>query len=94
MLQTQPATPTKARGPNDCMACDRVVYHMDQIKVENLIYHKACFRCKECGATLSVGSYASSYGNVFCKPHFKQLFASRGNYDEGFGRTQRKNDFS
>ena len=66
---------------------------MDQIKVENLTYHKTCFRCTECNRTLSAGSYASSYGKFFCKPHFKQLFALKGNYDEGFGQQQRKFDF-
>ncbi len=66
---------------------------MDQIKVENVTYHKACFRCRECNRMLSAGNYASSYGSLFCKPHFKQLFALKGNYDEGFGQAQRKYDF-
>jgi hypothetical protein len=25
-------------------------------------------------------------GVFYCKPHFKQLFASKGNYSEGFGK--------
>jgi len=25
-------------------------------------------------------------GVMYCKPHFKQLFAAKGNYDEGFGK--------
>ena len=25
-------------------------------------------------------------GKLYCKPHFKQLFASKGNYNEGFGK--------
>jgi hypothetical protein len=25
-------------------------------------------------------------GKTYCKPHFKQLFKSKGNYDEGFGK--------
>ena len=27
---------------------------------------------------------------VYCKPHFKQLFKSKGNYSEGFGEEQHK----
>lgn len=33
-----------------------------------------------------MGSYASMNGVTYCKPHFKQLFAVKGNYDEGFGK--------
>lgn len=29
-------------------------------------------------------------GKIFCKPHFKQLFKLKGNYDEGFGSEQHK----
>lgn len=34
----------------------------------------------------SLGNYASLQGNIYCKPHFNQLFKTKGNYDEGFGR--------
>jgi len=37
-----------------------------------------------------LGNYASLKGEYYCKPHFKQLFKLRGNYDEGFGGTQHK----
>eukprot|EP01147_Barroeca_monosierra_P004902 gene4902-6905_t len=40
--------------------------------------------------TLSLGSFAAYKGAVFCKPHFKQLFKLKGNYDEGFGYEQHK----
>jgi len=40
--------------------------------------------------TLSLGNYASLKGEYYCKPHFKQLFKLKGNYDEGFGGTQHK----
>lgn len=33
----------------------------------------------------SLGNYASLHGNIYCKPHFSQLFKTKGNYDEGFG---------
>lgn len=33
----------------------------------------------------SLGNYASLHGNIYCLPHFKQLFKTKGNYDEGFG---------
>lgn len=40
--------------------------------------------------TSSLGSYAALEGEFYCKPHYQQLFKSKGNYDEGFGRRQHK----
>lgn len=38
----------------------------------------------------SLGNFASLHGNVYCKPHFSQLFKAKGNYDEGFGHRPHK----
>lgn len=38
----------------------------------------------------SLGTYACLHGNIYCKPHFNQLFKSKGNYDEGFGHKPHK----
>lgn len=38
----------------------------------------------------SLANYASLQGNIYCKPHFSQLFKTKGNYDEGFGRRPHK----
>ena len=35
-------------------------------------------------------SYTLNNGKLYCIPHFKQLFISKGNYDEGFGLDQHK----
>ena len=32
------------------------------------------FRCKECNKTLSLDTYASHQGVIYCKPHHKDLF--------------------
>ncbi len=44
---------------------------------------QSCFRCKECNKVCSLGGFAALKGEIFCKPHFKQLFKLKGNYDEG-----------
>lgn len=38
----------------------------------------------------SLGNYASLHGNIYCRPHFDQLFKAKGNYDEGFGHRPHK----
>jgi len=73
-----------------CDKCGKTVYLTEKIVVEDKddkkLFHKACLRCEHCQVVLSLGSYASMNGVTYCKPHFKQLFAVKGNYDEGFGK--------
>ncbi|NXN90607.1 XIRP2 protein, partial [Bombycilla garrulus] len=73
-----------------CKLCQQRVYPMECLVADKQNFHKSCFRCHHCGSQLSLGNYASLHGNIYCKPHFKQLFKSRGNYDEGFGHKQHK----
>jgi len=84
------------QGPatsNKCMVCTKTVYPMEKIECDGCVFHKTCFKCKTCSRTLGLGSYAALQGVYYCKPHLKQLFQLKGNYDEGFGREQRKKDW-
>jgi len=45
-------------------------------------YHLECFKCAQCHSSLSVSSFASEGGKVFCIPHYKSLFGQKGIYDE------------
>ncbi|XP_064022179.1 xin actin-binding repeat-containing protein 2 [Pogoniulus pusillus] len=73
-----------------CRLCQQKVYPMECLVADKQHFHKSCFRCHHCGSQLSLGNYASLHGKIYCKPHFKQLFKSKGNYDEGFGHKQHK----
>uniref|UniRef100_A0A3P9LGE7 LIM zinc-binding domain-containing protein n=1 Tax=Oryzias latipes TaxID=8090 RepID=A0A3P9LGE7_ORYLA len=63
---------------------------MESLMADKQNFHKSCFRCEHCGGKLSLGNYASLHGRMYCKPHYKQLFKSKGNYDEGFGQKPHK----
>jgi len=67
-----------------CVACGKTVYAMELIKADGLSYHKTCMKCAQCNCTLKLGNYAALGGKFYCKPHFKQLFALKGNYHGGF----------
>lgn len=73
-----------------CEACKKTVYATEKTVIEEKegkkVYHKTCLKCAHCGVIVTLGNYASMQGIVYCKPHFKQLFAQKGNYDEGFGK--------
>lgn len=39
-------------------------------------------------------TYTFNAGKLFCTPHFKQMFKTKGNYDEGFGIESRTKHWS
>ncbi|KAJ3321721.1 hypothetical protein HDU93_003186 [Gonapodya sp. JEL0774] len=43
---------------------------------------------------MKVGTFAFNAGKYYCKPHFKQLFAVKGNYTGGFGEKDAKSPSS
>ncbi|NWI60555.1 LIMA1 protein, partial [Calyptomena viridis] len=73
-----------------CVGCHKTVYPMERLFANQQVFHISCFRCSYCNSKLSLGTYASLRGNIYCKPHFNQLFKAKGNYDEGFGHKQHK----
>ncbi|XP_016426540.1 LIM domain and actin-binding protein 1-like isoform X2 [Sinocyclocheilus rhinocerous] len=73
-----------------CVSCLKTVYPLEKYVANQQIYHKTCFRCAFCSTKLGLGTYASLHGNIYCKPHFSQLFKSKGNYDKGFGHRPHK----
>ncbi|KAL8137178.1 hypothetical protein V2J09_003179 [Rumex salicifolius] len=63
------------RGTLDkCKACDKKVYIVDLVTADGISYHKNCFRCKHCNGKLVLGRFSSIEGELYCTPHFEQLF--------------------
>ena len=90
-----PSSPTQAKKKftvrvDKCEICTKSVYPMEKLVADGIVFHKVCLRCAECSKVLNLGNYAALEGKFYCKPHFKQLFMKKGNYDEGFGREQHK----
>ncbi|KAF7696207.1 hypothetical protein HF521_006301 [Silurus meridionalis] len=95
-------TPVSEHGPNktikkfslppreSCVMCTKTVYPLERLVANQQTYHNSCFRCTHCNTKLSLVNYASLHNNVYCKPHFSQLFKAKGNYDEGFGHRPHK----
>ncbi|XP_047736745.1 uncharacterized protein LOC125177988 [Hyalella azteca] len=68
----KPKEPTMVSS--DCRACGKQVFQMEKIVAEKASWHKNCFRCKECNKNLTLETYQSHEGTLYCKPHFKDLF--------------------
>ncbi|XP_054465013.1 LIM domain and actin-binding protein 1a [Anoplopoma fimbria] len=89
---SQPKTPKNFCLPvrETCVSCLKTVYPLERLVANQHVYHSSCFRCSHCNTKLSLANYASLHNNVYCKPHFCQLFKAKGNYDEGFGHRPHK----
>jgi len=91
----RPKSITLANGKmGSCNLCGKTVYPMEAQRVDDAIFHKGCFRCKHCNGVLKLGDFASMDGELYCKPHFKQLFKEKGNYAEGFGKLKPQQEFN
>ncbi|TSL61202.1 LIM domain and actin-binding protein 1 [Bagarius yarrelli] len=88
--QTKPLKKFSLPPRECCVMCTKTVYPLERLVANQQIYHNSCFRCTHCNTKLSLANYASLHNNVYCKPHFCQLFKAKGNYDEGFGHRPHK----
>ncbi|XP_007231412.3 MICAL-like protein 1 isoform X1 [Astyanax mexicanus] len=55
-----------------CAACGKHVHLVQRFLVDGKLYHRNCFRCRECSSTLLPGSYKLSEdaGSLVCTHHF------------------------
>ncbi|KAF4087033.1 hypothetical protein AMELA_G00091280 [Ameiurus melas] len=86
------ATVSQIRVPKSelCTVCRTRVYPMEGLIADKKKFHKSCFFCEHCKNKLSLGNYVSLHGHLYCPPHYKQLFKSKGHFDEGFGQRSQK----
>ncbi|CAA3001933.1 LIM domain-containing PLIM2c-like [Olea europaea subsp. europaea] len=73
-----------------CSACNKTVYPLEKVTMEEESYHKSCFRCAHGGCPLTHSSYAALDGILYCKVHFQQLFMEKGNYQHVKDATHKK----
>lgn len=59
---------------------------MEGLIADKKKFHKSCFLCEYCKNKLSLGNFVSLHGHLYCQPHYKQVFKSKGNFQEGFGQ--------
>ncbi|CAF0868949.1 unnamed protein product [Didymodactylos carnosus] len=83
-----------AIADNKCFVCNKTVYAMEKVEADKKVYHKACFKCMHCKSVLKPGNFTSLGTKIYCKPHYMQLFAVKGNYSSGFGLEEHKSRWS
>ncbi|BAF29883.1 Os12g0510900, partial [Oryza sativa Japonica Group] len=65
-----------------CVGCNKTVYPIERVTVNNTMYHKSCFKCCHGGCTISPSNYIAHEGKLYCKHHHIQLIKEKGNFSQ------------
>uniref|UniRef100_A0A5F9C451 [F-actin]-monooxygenase MICAL1 n=1 Tax=Oryctolagus cuniculus TaxID=9986 RepID=A0A5F9C451_RABIT len=74
-LQRTRAKVEESRGPGDlCALCGERLYVLERLCADGRFFHRSCFRCHSCEATLWPGSYAQhpEDKHFYCLQHLPQ----------------------
>ncbi|KAL1273061.1 hypothetical protein QQF64_028923 [Cirrhinus molitorella] len=73
--------PKRSTLSSTCSACGKHVHLVQRILIDGKLYHRNCFRCKECSRTLLPGSYkfTEDPGSLVCKHHFVKSASTNQN---------------
>ncbi|ORX77229.1 hypothetical protein BCR32DRAFT_283391 [Anaeromyces robustus] len=58
-----------SNGNGVCCICSKAVYATELMVVDEREYHKGCFRCNVCKRPITITSYNSYNGEIYCKAH-------------------------
>lgn len=50
--------PQNLGGSDTCYFCQKRVYVMERLSAEGKFFHRSCFQCEHCAATLRLSAYA------------------------------------
>ena len=59
-----------------CTVCDKRVFAMERMALQDMEVHKLCFKCHTCRTTLSQKTYISVEGTLYCRAHAAKLQSS------------------
>jgi hypothetical protein len=61
---------------NKCAKCNKTVYPVEEVKCLDKLWHKACFKCNECGMTLNMKNYKGFDKMPYCNAHVPKAKAT------------------
>ncbi|XP_026520428.1 cysteine and glycine-rich protein 3 [Notechis scutatus] len=70
-------------GGAKCGACDKTVYHAEEIQCNGRSFHKTCFLCMGCRKALDSTTVAAHESEIYCKTCYGRKYGPKG---VGFGQ--------
>ncbi|XP_071434583.1 F-actin-monooxygenase MICAL1 isoform X1 [Pithys albifrons albifrons] len=69
---TEPARERTGDSSDACYFCGCRVYILERASAEGRFFHRGCFQCQQCKATLRLGDYAfdEEDGHFYCSLHY------------------------
>ncbi|XP_068015969.1 F-actin-monooxygenase MICAL1 isoform X1 [Melanerpes formicivorus] len=63
--------PARGDSSDACYFCGLRVYILERASAEGRFFHRSCFQCRRCGATLRLGDYSfdEQHGHFYCSLH-------------------------
>uniref|UniRef100_A0A1I7XKL4 LIM zinc-binding domain-containing protein n=1 Tax=Heterorhabditis bacteriophora TaxID=37862 RepID=A0A1I7XKL4_HETBA len=65
---------TADEAPKDCAVCSKIVYPVERVFANKMLYHIQCFKCNKCNKKLTPTHYNSHQGVLLCKVHMLEVF--------------------
>lgn len=73
-------------GGAKCGACDKTVYHAEEIQCNGRSFHKTCFICMTCRKGLDSTTVAAHESEIYCKSCYGKKYGPKGyGYGQGAG---------
>uniref|UniRef100_A0A803VJ69 Cysteine and glycine rich protein 3 n=1 Tax=Ficedula albicollis TaxID=59894 RepID=A0A803VJ69_FICAL len=70
-------------GGAKCGACEKTVYHAEEIQCNGRSFHKSCFLCMACRKALDSTTVAAHDSEIYCKTCYGRKYGPKG---VGFGQ--------
>lgn len=73
-------------GGAKCAACEKTVYHAEEIQCNGRSFHKTCFYCMACRKSLDSTTVAAHESEIYCKTCYGKKYGPKGiGYGQGAG---------
>uniref|UniRef100_UPI00398E8E9D cysteine and glycine-rich protein 3 isoform X2 n=1 Tax=Pristiophorus japonicus TaxID=55135 RepID=UPI00398E8E9D len=73
-------------GGVKCAACEKTVYHAEEIQCNSRSFHKTCFLCMDCRKALDSTTVAAHEAEIYCKACYGRKYGPKGyGYGQGAG---------
>ena len=64
--------------PGNCARCKKTVYHAEETRALDKVWHKSCFKCLNCNRRLDSTNSTEHDNEAYCKACYAKQFGPKG----------------